>query len=401
MQEIKDQIKTLSQEFFKEIQAIRHHLHENPELSFQEFETSAFLISKLKQWGLEIDQTWVKTGFTLVLEGQKKGPTLALRADLDALPIQEKNDCSYTSKKDNIMHACGHDVHASCLMGTIKILHALRDQWAGKVVFIFQAGEEKLPGGASLMIEEGLLKKYRPQRIIAQHVYPEYEVGKVGFRSGMYMASADEIYLTVKGKGGHAALPHRNVDPVVIAANILVELQQISSRIAPPIVPTVLSFGKIQGNGATNVIPDQVEIEGTLRTMNEEYRSIYHEKIAQIATKVAEAHGGRCEVNIMKGYPFLVNDPEVTSCSKTAAVSYLGNENVEELDLRMTAEDFAYFSQQLPVCFYRLGVGNKQKGITHSVHHPQFDIDEEALTHGMGTMAYVAMANLVDLNPPQ
>jgi amidohydrolase len=291
------------------------------------------------------------------------------------------------------MHACGHDVHASCLMGVAKILHENKKLWNGKALLIFQAGEEKLPGGASLMINEGLLDKYKPDILLAQHVYPEMEVGEVGYREGMYMASADEIYITVLGKGGHAALPHNNIDPIVVSANIIVGLQTLSSRIAPPTIPTVLSFGKIEGLGATNVIPDKVSIEGTLRTMNEEWREIYHQKIEEIAQKIAKAHGANCIVDIRKGYPFLVNDNNTTQSSFSFAKNYLGEESVSELPLRMTAEDFAYFTQKVPSCFYRLGVGNKSKGITHSVHHPKFDIDEKALEIGVGLMTYLAISH--------
>lgn len=393
-----EKIKALSESYFEEIRGIRRHLHQHPELSFQEFETSKYLIDKLGSWGIEIDQKWVKTGFSVVIDSGKEGATIALRADLDALPIHEKNEVEYRSCRDGIMHACGHDVHASCLMGVAKILSEIKDLWNGKVVLFFQAGEEKLPGGASLMIQEGIMEKYQPQRMIAQHVYPEMEVGKVGFREGMYMASADEIYLNVKGKGGHAALPHKNVDPIVIAANIITELQQIASRVAPPTVPTVLSFGKIIGEGATNVIPDEVKLEGTLRTMNEEWRSIYHEKIEAIAQSIAKAHGGECIVDIKKGYPFLVNDPNTTQQARKSAKAYLGDEKVEELDLRMTAEDFAYFSQKSKVAFYRLGVGNEEKGIVHSVHHPKFNIDENALKTGMGLMSFISLEILASLN---
>lgn len=398
MSNLNDKIKTLAGNFFSEIQAIRHHLHQNPELSFEEFETSAFLKQKLESWGLTIDADWVKTGFSVVIEGNNKGPCIALRADIDALPIQEQNEVPYKSKNDGKMHACGHDVHASCMMGVAKILNETKSEWSGRVVLFFQAGEEKLPGGASLMIQEGILEKYKPLRMIAQHVYPEMEVGHVGFREGMYMASADEIYLTVKGKGGHAALPHNNIDSVVIAANIITQLQQLSSRIAPATVPTVLSFGKIVGMGATNVIPDEVTIEGTLRTMNEAWRSIYHEKIETICKSQAAAFGGDCEVNIMKGYPFLTNDSVVTQKSQETTMNYLGTEYTHELDLRMTAEDFAYFSQKVPACFYRLGVGNEAKGITQSVHHPKFDIDEKALEIGMGLMTAIALDHLEALS---
>lgn len=395
-----DKIKQLSTTYFDEVKAIRKYLHQHPELSFQEFETSTFLIERLKEWGIEIDQRWVETGFSVVIDSEKKGPTIAMRADLDALPITEKNTTDYTSKNTGVMHACGHDVHAACLMGAAKILYEMRSSWTGKIVLFFQAGEEKLPGGASLMINAGIMEKYHPERMIAQHVYPEMEVGKVGFRSGMYMASADEIYITVRGKGGHAALPHKNIDPIVIAAQLINNLQQVISRNAPANIPSVLSFGKIIGMGATNVIPDEVKIEGTLRTMDEGWREKYHDRITQICKSVAEAHGGSCELDIQKGYPFLVNDEDTTSIAQNAAVEYLGEPNVEPLDLRMTAEDFAYFSQLSPVCFYRLGVGNEAKGIIHSVHHPQFDIDEKALEIGMGLMSFIALKQLEDLSQP-
>ena len=393
---MESKIKTLATEYFVEIQEIRRHLHENPELSFVEFETSSFLKKKLTEWGLEIDATWVKTGFTVVIDSGKPGKTIAVRADLDALPIQEKADVKYASKVDGRMHACGHDVHSACLMGVAKILKATKNEWTGRVVLIFQPGEEKLPGGASLMIEEGILDRYKPDLILAQHVYPEFEVGHVGFKSGMYMASADEIYLTVKGVGGHAALPHRNIDPIVISASIILNLQTLVSRISPPTLPTVLSFGKIIGEGATNVIPSEVKLEGTLRTFNEEWRAVFHEKIKEVCESIAAAHGGECVVDIRKGYPFLVNDKDIAENSIQYANQYLGEQNVEQLELRMTAEDFAYFSQQVPSCFYRLGVGNKSLGIDKSVHHPEFQIDEQALETGVGLMAYLVTQHLSD-----
>lgn len=391
MSQIEQVIQEKVREVFAEVLAIRKHLHMNPELSFQEFETSTYLQKKLVSWGISIDAIWVKTGFTVLLDSGKPGKTIGMRADLDALPIQEKNEVAYKSQKDGLMHACGHDVHASCLMGIVKVLNENKNLWKGKMLFIFQAGEEKLPGGASLMIKEGLLNKYNPDLILAQHVYPEMETGKCGFRSGMYMASADEVYLTVKGKGGHAALPHNNIDTIVIASSIIIGLQQLSSRIAPPTIPTVLSFGKIEGLGATNVIPDEVKVEGTLRTMDENWRTIYHQKIEEIASGIAKSFGAECIVDIHKGYPFLVNDEETTNSSMQFAKEYLGEQNVEDLPLRMTAEDFSYFSQKVPTCFYRLGVRNEKMGITHSVHHPQFDIDENALLIGIGVMTNLAI----------
>ncbi len=395
---MKEKVRELSQKYFEEIKGIREHLHMHPELSFQEFETSKYLKQKLADWGISVDKEWVKTGFSVVVDSGKKGPTIALRADLDALPIQEQNDTSYRSKNDGVMHACGHDVHSSCMMGAIKIIAELKDEFKGKIAFFFQAGEEKLPGGASLMIKEGIMDHYQPKAMIAQHVFPEFEVGNFGFREGMYMASADEIYLTVKGVGGHAALPHKVVDPIIISASILTELQKITSRFAPPTIPTVLSFGKIEGKGATNVIPSEVKIEGTLRTMNEEWRGKFHQKIEDIAKSIATAMGGDCEVDIQKGYPFLVNDERTTETCRAAAEELFGPEHVHSLDLRMTAEDFSFFSQHCPVCFYRLGVGNKSKGIEYSVHHPKFDIDENALNNGMESMSYLALQLLNSLS---
>ena len=391
---MESKIKSFETDYFIEIQEIRRHLHENPELSFEEFETSNYLKNKLITWGLEIDAIWVKTGFTVVIDSGKPGKTVAVRADLDALPIQEKANVEYASKVDGKMHACGHDVHSACLMGVAKILQATKNEWTGRVVLIFQPGEEKLPGGASLMIEEGILDRYKPDLILAQHVYPEFEVGRVGFKNGLYMASADEIYLTVKGMGGHGALPHRNIDPIVISASIILNLQTLVSRISPPTLSTVLSFGKIIGEGATNVIPSEVKLEGTLRTFNEEWRAIFRQKITEMCESIAAAHGGECFVDIRKGYPFLVNDKDTTENSIKFAQQYLGEEFVEQLELRMTAEDFANFSQKVPSCFYRLGVGNSRLGIDKSVHHPEFQIDESALETGFGLMTYLVIQHL-------
>lgn len=391
---MKQLIEQLTQKYKSEVLSIRKHLHQHPELSFKEFKTSEFLKSKLSAWGIPIHKEWVKTGFTVVIDSGKKGKTVALRADLDALPIHEKADIEYPSKNEGIMHACGHDVHAACLMGVARILHNTKQHWSGKAVLVFQPGEEKFPGGASLMIEEGLLNEYKPDLMIAQHVYPEFEAGNIGFKSGTYMASADEVYLTVKGKGGHGALPHRNVDPIVISANIIVQLQQLVSRFAPPTLPVVLSFGKITAEGATNVIPSEVKIEGTLRTFDEEWRSKFHQQIENMCINIAKASQGDCEVNIKKGYPFLINHVELTAQCSDAAVEFLGESKVKQLDLRMTAEDFAYFSQKVPACFYRLGVGNHSKGLDKSVHHPEFAIDESALETGVGLMSYIAYKNL-------
>lgn len=395
---MKEKIKSLSEKYFNEVVALRRHLHANPELSFEEYNTSAFVCSKLDEWGIPYKKGIVKTGIVALIEGKNsKKKTIALRADLDALPIKEESNKEYISKNIGVMHACGHDVHTSSLLGAAKILNELKNEFEGTVKLIFQPGEEKLPGGASLMINAGVLENPEPGNIFAQHVFPSMETGKVGFRPGMYMASTDEIYITVKGKGGHAAMPANYVNPLLIASKLLVALQaefmDEKTRTIPNI-PTVLAFGKITGMGATNVIPDEVKIEGTFRTMDEKWREEAHEKMKDIAAKVFTENGGSGEFNIMKGYPFLVNNEELTNRAIANAKEFLGEENVELLDLRMTAEDFAFYSQYIPACFYRLGTGNKELKITSGVHTSTFDIDEEALKTGMGLMAWLTLCEL-------
>jgi amidohydrolase len=393
---LKQTIHTLAAEYFAEIQAVRHHLHKNPELSMQEHETAKYIKKKLDEYGIPYQSGIAGTGILGIIENQDNGgnKVFALRADMDALPILENSNCEYASQNPGVMHACGHDVHMACLLGAARILQNTRQYWNGTVKLIFQPSEESLPGGASIMIEEGVLKNPEPAGIFGQHVAPQVETGKVGIRSGMYMASADEIYLTVKGKGGHAAMPHLTIDPVLIASHIVVALQQIVSRSGTPWIPSVLSFGRISGEGRTNVIPSEVKLEGTFRTFNEEWRSLAHEKITRIAENVAKSMGGNCVVNIMKGYPFLVNDAILSNNFRQYASEYLGAENIVELDISMTAEDFAWYSHQLPACFYRLGTRNEAKGITSNIHTPTFDIDESALITGMGLMAWVVVNEL-------
>lgn len=393
--EIKDKIKHIANDIASEIVDIRHHLHSNPELSFQEFETAKYVAASLKKIGLVPVEGIAKTGISAIIEG--KNPTkkvIALRADIDALPILEANDVSYKSKNEGVMHACGHDVHASSLLGTARILSQLKDQFEGTVKLIFQPGEEKAPGGASMMIKEGVLQNPAPQNIFGQHVAPLIPVGKIGFREGIYMASADEIYITVRGKGGHAAMPQGNVDPVLITSHIIVALQQIVSRFATPTIPTVLSFGKVIAEGATNIIPNEVKIEGTFRTLNEKWRKEAKIKMKKLAEGIAESMGGSCEFHILDGYPYLYNNEELTRRSKEFAISYMGKENVIDLDIWMAAEDFAYYSQEIDACFYRLGVRNEDKGIDSNVHTPTFNIDESALEIGAGLMAWMAIKEL-------
>ncbi|MFC2124395.1 M20 family metallopeptidase [Bacteroidota bacterium] len=389
-------IQTLASGIAGDVIKMRHHLHANPELSFEEFETSKYVYDKLKDIGLNVEKGIADTGVVAMVYGKDPDSrVIALRADMDALPIQEENEIPYRSKKDGVMHACGHDVHTSSLLGTAIILNEMRNNFKGSIKLIFQPGEEKIPGGASLMIKDGVLNNPAPQNIIGQHVMAQIPVGKAGFRSGMYMASSDEIYLTVKGKGGHGAMPENNIDPVLIASHIIVSLQQVISRNADPKIPSVLSFGKVIADGATNVIPNDVKIEGTFRTLNENWRREAHQRIKSIAESIAKGMGGKCEVNILNGYPYLENNIELTDHAKACAIDYLGEENVVDLDIWMAAEDFAYFSQKIDACFYRLGVGNVSKGITSTVHTPTFNIDEDALKTGSGLMAWIAIQTLL------
>jgi amidohydrolase len=393
--DIRQEIQKISEKYLDDITKVRRHLHQNPELSYQEFETSKFIQKKLDEHGIPYKAGYVKTGIVAKIEGQH--PTsrvIALRGDMDALPVKESTDLPFASVNEGIMHACGHDVHTSSVLGTALILNALKEQFEGTVLIIFQPAEEKLPGGAKLMMEEGALDNPKPELVIGQHIMPDMPVGKVGFKAGMYMASTDEIYLTIRGKGGHAAMPHQLTDNVLITSHIIVALQQIVSRNAKASVPTVLSFGKVIADGATNVIPSEIKVEGTFRTMNEEWRTEAHKKIKRVAKFTAQAMGADCDVEIKKGYPFLVNDDKITATAVGFAKAFLGHEQVEELALRMTAEDFAYFSQKYPSTFYRLGV--KPPGLENPapLHASNMIVDEAALKTGMETMAYLAISFL-------
>lgn len=390
----KDKIQSLSNDIFEQVVGYRQHLHSNPELSFKEFETSAFIKKHLTDWGIPFSDM-ANTGVVGIIKGELPSDNIiALRADMDALPILEANEKPYASKNPGVMHACGHDVHSSSLLGSAYILNSLKAEFGGTIKLIFQPAEEVLPGGASIMIKEGVLENPKPQSIVGQHVMPLIDAGKVGFRSGIYMASTDELYVTVHGKGGHGAQPHQNIDPVLIASHIIIALQQIVSRNADPRLPSVLSFGKVQANGATNIIPNEVKIEGTFRTLNEEWRKEAKRLMKKMAEGIAESMGGSCDFKIMDGYPYLINEEKLTANARTFAEDYLGKENVVDLDIWMAAEDFAYYSQVTDACFYRLGTGNKEKGTTYSVHTPNFDIDEDALKISTGLMAYVALKQL-------
>lgn len=389
-------IKSLAHQYFPEFVKVRHHLHANPELSYQEFETSKFVQQKLAEFGIPfiIKAT---TGVVGIIKGKNPSSrVLALRADMDALPILEANDIPYRSLNTGVMHACGHDVHTTCLLGAAKILQELRNEWEGTIKLIFQPGEEKNPGGASIMIKEGVLEDPKPQGILALHVHTALEVGKFGFRSGKVMASADELYFTIKGAGGHAASPHLTVDPILISSHLIIALQQLVSRNNNPFNPSVLSITAINAGNTTNVIPNEVKLMGTFRAMDEEWRFKAHDLMHKMAKDLVEGMGGKLELHIDVGYPAVHNNVQLTTQAQRKATEFLGAENITETELRMGAEDFGYYALHIPACFYRLGTMNKAKGITAGVHTPHFNIDENAIEHGMGMVAFLGASLLVN-----
>ncbi|HEY1030640.1 MAG TPA: M20 family metallopeptidase [Flavipsychrobacter sp.] len=387
-----NRIREKAAQYYPEVQAIRHHIHSHPELSFEEYKTAEFISGKLTAWGIKHQTGVAGTGIVALVEGKNPGKhCIALRADMDALPIQEANDTPYRSKNDGVMHACGHDVHSSCLLGAAKILHELKEEFEGTIKLIFQPGEEKHPGGASLMIAAGALENPKPEAIFALHVYPHLPSGTAGFRAGQYMASADEIYITIEGKGGHAALPHQTVDPIAVAAQVITGLQQVIARKGNPLIPSVLTFGKIAGGFATNVIPDKVEILGTFRTMDEKWRYEAHKWIKDIIEETCHAYGAKATVEIPAGYPSLYNDPALTMHAESWAREYVGGENVHTLDMRMAAEDFSFYTLDMPGCFFRIGTNKNNEQFTKPVHNAGFDIDEEAMKTGVGLFTWVAI----------
>lgn len=387
---LKATIQQLSEDIHREVVVHRRHLHAHPELSFEENETAEYISEALSTLGIPHKRTG-DTGITGFIEGKKSANhTVALRADIDALPIQEENNVQYKSRHDGVMHACGHDVHTASLLGALHVLKEVENELPKTVRFIFQPAEEKVPGGAQKMIEAGVLKDPQPNAILAQHVHPPLEAGTVGFRPGMYMASSDEIYITVKGKGGHAAMPHEAVDPVVIASHLVVALQQLVSRHSNPTTPCVLTFGRIAGGVAPNVIPNAVLLGGTLRTFEESWRKEAQKRIIKLANELCGSMGATCEVEIRAGYPALRNNEELTIRARESAEEFLGKENVKNLPMRMTGEDFSRYALVVPGCFYRLGTSNKKKNITSMVHTPTFDIDEDAMKVGVGLMAWLA-----------
>ncbi|MEY3920570.1 MAG: hypothetical protein RL634_331 [Bacteroidota bacterium] len=383
---LKEKIEQLSKAYFESYRSVRHHLHAHPELSYKEFNTSTFIQQHLNELNIPY-QVMAETGVVALVEGKKSDRVIALRADIDALPIQEENNIPYASTVPGVMHACGHDVHTSILLGAAKILNETRGDWEGTVKLIFQPGEEKNPGGASIMIKEGVLENPAPRAIVGLHVHPMLETGKLSFITGKSMASADEIYITVKGKGGHAATPHLTADTVLTASELVVALQQVVSRDRNPFSPSVLSICAINGGFTTNVIPSEVKLMGTFRAMDEKWRFDAHKRIQEVVDGVAKSTGAEIELKIDVGYPTVYNDPMITERARSIASETFGTSNVEEGELRMGAEDFGYYSQKIAGCFFRLGTGNKKKNIISGVHTPTFDIDEDAIEIGMRMMA--------------
>jgi hippurate hydrolase len=389
-----ERIRQLAKQYASEFIEVRHYLHAHPELSYQEFETSKFVQQKLSEYKIPFEVK-ATTGVIGLIKGKNPDSRIiALRADMDALPINEQNDVPYKSTTQNVMHACGHDVHTTCLLGAAKILSETKNDWEGTVKLIFQPGEEKNPGGASLLIKEGVLENPKPEGIFALHVNPQLEIGRLSFRSGKVMASADELYITIKSKGGHAAAPHLTVDTILIASHLIVALQQVISRNNNPLLPSVLSITSFQGGYTTNVIPSEVKLMGTFRAMDEGWRFKAHEIIRKLSTELVHSMGAEIDLHIDVGYPTVYNNEKLNAVARRTAEEFMGVEKVEETEIRMGAEDFGYYSQQIPGCFFRLGTGNKSKGITSGVHTPHFNIDEDAIEIGIGIMAWLgASAN--------
>jgi hippurate hydrolase len=384
---LQQKIKELAKQYAPRFIEVRRHLHAHPELSYQEFETSKYVQQKLAEFNIPFEVK-ATTGVIGLIKGKNPDSRIvALRADMDALPINEQNDVPYKSTNQGVMHACGHDVHTTCLLGAANILNETKNDWQGTVKLFFQPGEEKNPGGASLLIKEGVLDNPKPEAIFALHVNPQLETGKLSFRSGKVMASADEIYITIKSKGGHAAAPQLTTDTILVASHLIVALQQVISRNNNPLLPSVLSITSFQGGYTTNVIPSEVKLMGTFRAMDEQWRFKAHDIIRKLSTELVHSMGAEIDLHIDVGYPTVYNNEQLNEAAKTIAKQYMGEHNVEETEMRMGAEDFGYYSQQIPGCFFRLGTGNKAKGITAGVHTPHFNIDEDAIEIGIGIMA--------------
>ena len=385
-------IRRQAEEYYSEIVSIRRHIHQFPELSKQEKKTMEFIGSKLREYGISYKDNIGGYGIVGIIEGREpQAACLALRADMDALPVNELNEVVYKSATPGIMHACGHDVHMACLLGAAKILNGMKEHFRGTIKLFFQPSEETYPGGAIQMIQSGVMENPKPDFVLGQHVFPFLSAGEVGFKPGMFMASTDEFFITVRGKGGHGAMPQTAVDPILIASHIVIALQQIVSRNANPLVSTVVTVGRFIGEGRTNVIPDTVRLEGTVRTFDEEWRARVHDTIRRIANGTAEAMGGSCDITINGGYPFLFNNEDLTLKLISLAGEYLGENKVKPMEQKMGAEDFAYFAQQAPGCLYGLGTADPALGTGPNLHAAGFNVDESSIRTGMGLMAWMAV----------
>ena len=384
---MKQLIKSKCDAYFDEVVAIRRQLHQHPELSFCERNTAELVKKCLASKNIEFQSEIAGTGVVATIKGKPSNKTVALRADMDALPIHETTDLPYRSVNDGVMHACGHDAHTAMLLGTAFILNELKDEFSGTVKLIFQPGEEKLPGGASLMMKEGVLDDV--DLIIGQHVYPDLPCGEVGFHAGPYMASSDEVNITVKGRGGHAAKPDERDNALLAAAKIDAKLSELYPENCKSDV--LLAFGSIVADGTYNVIPSEVNLKGTMRVFDEEKRKLLKDNVLNVSKDIASEYGCEADVFIEQGYPSLKNDVKLTEKCAAFAKEILGEDKVKDLPQLMTAEDFAWYSQKIPACFYRLGTSNPEKGIKAKQHTSNFNIDENAMRIGIETMTYITM----------
>jgi amidohydrolase len=395
---VTDKMRADIDEIMPGVIADRRYLHQHPELGMQEYETSAYVVERLRALQVESIRTGIaNTGVTALIHGRKPGDGASkvalVRADMDALPILEENDVEYKSLSPGAMHACGHDAHTAMLLGVARILLDRRDQFSGTVKLLFQPAEEG-PGGAKPMIEQGVLENPHVDAVFGLHVAQDLELGKIEVRPGPAMASSDRFNVIIQGKGGHGASPHLAVDPVMVAAYAVTTLQTIVSREVDPVDPAVVTVGKIQAGQANNVIPDTAELRGTVRSFNPERRQMLARRVQDVITGVAESFGASAQVEYQFGYPATINNPEMTDLVIEAARGVVGEDNVLIADLQMGAEDFSYFLQERPGCFFFVGTRNEERGLTWGHHHPRFDIDEDGMAIGMQVMASSVMRYL-------
>lgn len=373
---------------------MRRHFHQYPEIGFEEVKTSEYIADTLSKLDMEVKTGIAKTGVVGILKGDGD-KTIGLRADMDALPVSEQNDVEYKSRQEGKMHACGHDSHMSMLLGAATILSQIKEQLKGTVKFIFQPSEESLPGGAKRMIEEGVLESPKVDAIFGMHVDPTIETGKIGYKSGPFMAFSSEFNIVLKGKGGHAAVPQASIDPIVMASDVIQELQKIVSRWTSPIEPIVLTIGSIHSGTAFNIIPETAKMEGTTRVVNMDLAKKIPHKIETILKNITEIYGGSYEFKFLPGYPALINDKQFTNFVSRVIENLFGKENALELEEPlMGGEDFAYYLQKVPGTFLRLGSANDEKESTYPWHHPRFNIDEDVLPIGTSLFAACSLEYL-------